>query len=311
MYEYFKINNNKIVKSDNQDFNWLVMKDINSSECKEIIEKYQLPEDIFLEKNSPEDVSRFEKIHGSNLSDPILVNLIDLSLDEDNIEECFQSNTFIYTENLLILRLSSKTKLLEQLLDPKNEIHQAEEIIMKSILFIYGHYTKKLHQEKEKIDYLDKEARESTESEELFKLADVKRTMVYLEHTLTDQKETVNQLLENKSIMAHFKNNELIYDVKLSQNYTNKMVQIYRDLLDSIADLISDMIDNNLNHIMKYLDSATLIISIPTLFYGLWGMNTGGLPGKGENLGTLLVVLLSLVATLIVGVHLSRKKYSN
>lgn len=40
------------------------------------------------------------------------------------------------------------------------------------------------------------------------------------------------------------------------------------------------MMDNNLNHIMKYLDSAALIISVPALFAGIWGMNTGGLPGK-------------------------------
>lgn len=48
------------------------------------------------------------------------------------------------------------------------------------------------------------------------------------------------------------------------------MIEIYRDLLESIGDLFNGMMDNNLNHIMKYLDSAALIISVPALFAGIW-----------------------------------------
>ena len=41
------------------------------------------------------------------------------------------------------------------------------------------------------------------------------------------------------------------------------------------------MMDSHLNHLMKYLDSAALVIAVPALISGIWGMNVGGLTGKG------------------------------
>ncbi|WGO85257.1 MAG: Hypothetical protein LKU_00064 [Lactobacillus kefiranofaciens] len=36
---------------------------------------------------------------------------------------------------------------------------------------------------------------------------------------------------------------------------------------------------------MKYLDSAALVIAVPALISGIWGMNVGGLPGKEDKNG--------------------------
>lgn len=70
------------------------------------------------------------------------------------------------------------------------------------------------------------------------------------------------------------------------------------------------MMNNNLNHLMKYLDSAALIISIPALISGIWGMNTGGLPGKGSPLGFMIVMALAIVLTVLATIHLKRKDYT-
>lgn len=68
--------------------------------------------------------------------------------------------------------------------------------------------------------------------------------------------------------------------------------------------------DNNLNHLMKYLDSAALIISIPALISGIWGMNTGGLPGKESHFGFFMVVAVAVLLAIIVGIHIKRKDFS-
>ncbi|MFR2689514.1 MAG: magnesium transporter CorA family protein, partial [Enterococcus faecium] len=43
----------------------------------------------------------------------------------------------------------------------------------------------------------------------------------------------------------------------------------------------------------------------------IWGMNTGGLPGKSSALGFILVVFGSLIAAAVLGYHLYRKDYTN
>ena len=74
--------------------------------------------------------------------------------------------------------------------------------------------------------------------------------------------------------MDRLDNEALVYDIKLRQKFAMKMVTIYRDLLETIGGLFSDMMDNNLNHLMKYLDSAALVVAVPSLIAG-WGINTG------------------------------------
>lgn len=69
------------------------------------------------------------------------------------------------------------------------------------------------------------------------------------------------------------------------------------------------MMDNHLNNLMKYLDSIALIISIPSLISGIWGMNVGGLPGKDNEFGFLWVILFGAALAIISALLLRKKNY--
>lgn len=62
---------------------------------------------------------------------------------------------------------------------------------------------------------------------------------------------------------------KLLYNIKLRQVHAEELITISRDLLETVGGLFSDMMDNNLNHLMKYLDFAALIILIPALILGI------------------------------------------
>ena len=51
------------------------------------------------------------------------------------------------------------------------------------------------------------------------------------------------------------------------------MCTIYRDILSGTMDAFASVISNNLNIVMKLLTSITIMLTIPTLFASLWGMN--------------------------------------
>ncbi len=54
------------------------------------------------------------------------------------------------------------------------------------------------------------------------------------------------------------------------------MTAIYRDVIDGTRELLSSIIDNRLNNVMKYLTSITLVMAIPTIISGIYGMNVNG-----------------------------------
>ena len=58
-----------------------------------------------------------------------------------------------------------------------------------------------------------------------------------------------------------------------------EMAQIYSSIISGMMDAFASVISNNLNVIMKVLTSITILLTIPNIIFGFYGMNiTTGLP---------------------------------
>lgn len=96
-------------------------------------------------------------------------------------------------------------------------------------------------------------------------------------------------------------------DVIVENKQAIEMCTIYRDILSGTMDAFASVISNNLNMVMKFLTSITIIIAVPTLFASLWGMNVK-VPFTDSPIGFWLVVGISLILSLITGIFLWKKK---
>ena len=57
------------------------------------------------------------------------------------------------------------------------------------------------------------------------------------------------------------------------------MANIYSSIISGMMDAFASVISNNLNVIMKVLTSITILLTIPNIIFGFYGMNiTTGLP---------------------------------
>ena len=73
----------------------------------------------------------------------------------------------------------------------------------------------------------------------------------------------------------------------------------------------ASVISNNLNIVMKVLAVITIVMSIPTIVFSAYGMNlsAAGMPFSRTPWGFLIVIILSVVASIIAAIFLSRKKF--
>ena len=69
-------------------------------------------------------------------------------------------------------------------------------------------------------------------------------------------------------------------------------------------DAFASIISNNLNIVMKILASITIILSVPTIVSGIYGMNNPGIPMMGY---WWFPFVLSIVAMIIIGMILKKK----
>ena len=173
-----------------------------------------------------------------------------------------------------------------------------DSAIFANLFSQLDHINQKLNAVKRKIDYLDSVARETTKTKELKKVTDLTRELVYLKHTLDDQTESL------RSFGEYLKKNQLassadIASLMTKQAQLTKMIHVYTDLLNSISGLFTAMMDNHLNHLMKYLNSVALIS-------GIWGMNIGGLPGRTNKNGFWIIITIAAILTIIWAIILKK-----
>lgn len=289
----------------------LVLKDATANEMHDIIKHYRLPQNIFQSGDQAEEVTRFEQLEGTELPNAYVLVLMDIAKDTEwTIERRLQPLTIIKSDHLLIVHLNTGSNFIEDLIEECNEqLTTQAHPVGCSIYRVLTHFLLELNRIKRVIDQLDESARVTTKNQELFRLADTERLMVYIDHTLQDQRQTLDHLWAKSDIVQNMDDPRFFEDLHLRQRHIEKLVDIYRDLLETIGGLFTDMMDNNLNHLMKYLDSAGLVISIPALISGIWGMNVGGLPGEKSSLGFTIVMVVSLLLAIIASWHLATKDY--
>jgi len=79
-----------------------------------------------------------------------------------------------------------------------------------------------------------------------------------------------------------------------------EVTNISSNILSSMMDAFASIISNNLNSVMKFLASITIIVSLPTLIASFYGMNVK-LPMDSHNLAFIVIVFLAIAVMALVG----------
>ena len=128
---------------------------------------------------------------------------------------------------------------------------------------------------------------------------------------LSTRNQELMELLKVESIKKYPEDTELLEDVIIENKQAIEMANIYSGILSSMMGTFASVISNNLNIVMKVLAVITIVMSIPTIVFSAYGMNlsAAGMPFSRTPWGFLIVIILSVVASIIAAIFLSRKKF--
>ena len=150
----------------------------------------------------------------------------------------------------------------------------------------------------------------ATEDADIVNLHEMESNLVYFDTSLRANRMVVDRLTRYSGIRKFPEDQELLDDVIVENLQAIEMTQIYRDILKGTRELMSTFIDNRLNNIMKLLAAITIVMSIPTIISGLYGMNVNGngMPFSKEPWGFMIICVLTLVICIVVTIVLRKKK---
>lgn len=177
------------------------------------------------------------------------------------------------------------------------------QILYKTAVY-YLNYLKFINRETDKAE---NRLQKSMRNQELIRLLELEKSLVYFTTSLKSNEIVMEKLMRSKFIKMYEEDEDILEDAIIENRQAIEMGTIYRDILSGTMDAYASVISNNLNIVMKFLASVTIVISIPTIVSSIWGMNVAGLPFANDALGFVKVMGIAFLTSLIAWIWLKKK----
>lgn len=288
---------------------WVNMVNPTLEESQKVAGKFEIDMDDLRAALDEEESSRID------LEDGYTLILVDIPTPE--IRHAAKMYTtiplgIVLTQNNIITVCSEETAILQNFVQ-----HKVREFsTKKKMRFVYQilYRTAILYQNNLKIidkkrTEIEERVGEKTEEEDLVNLHDLESTLVYFATSLRANYVVLERLSRYKRLEQYPEDMELLDDVITENQQAIEMTGIYRDIINGTRELMSTIINQRLNKIMKLLTSITLVMSIPTIISGVYGMNvnSAGMPLAAATNGFGIICAIIVVICVIV-ILLMRKK---
>ena len=171
-----------------------------------------------------------------------------------------------------------------------------------------------LQQINHRTDDIESILRHSMRNREFFMLLELQKSLTFFASALRGNGAVMEKLLRlrrNQSLHHLLKlyeeDEDLLEDVIIENKQAIEMVEMYSNILMNMSDTFASIISNNLNIVMKFLASITIILSVPTTIFSLWGVNVP-LPFQENEWGFFLVITIAMICSAVAVVLLWMKK---
>lgn len=148
----------------------------------------------------------------------------------------------------------------------------------------------------------------SMRNEELLQMLSLEKSLVYFSTSLKSAEVTLNKIMHGKLITLYEEDEDLMEDVMIEVHQAQEMCAIYSDILSGTMDAYASVISNNLNIVMKVLTVITIVMAIPNIVFGFYGMNVSLPFEEVPFVNTWLFPTLLAVAACVVAALIFKKK---
>ncbi len=311
----FKMYNTNIITNVTEETaeftrgNWINMVSPSDEEIKTVCENVNIQEDFIRYALDSEEKARID----IEEDDGTILFIIDTPIiDIESGAKVYSTMPIgvIFVRDDYIITVSlTKNPILEDLSKKKmkNIITYKKSRMLLQIFYsdaeMFLDMLKKLNKETEIAENVLKN---SMKNKELLKLLSLEKGLVYFTTSLKSNEVVMEKTMRGNLIKLYDEDEDILEDAIIENKQAIEMAKIYRDILSGTMDAYASIISNNLNGVMKYLTSITIILAIPTMIASYWGMNVG-VPMQNNPFGFVMIVLFSLIIGIIVSLWLKRK----
>ncbi len=311
MIKYYKTEKQRIYEEQKADDGvWIQMVAPSMEESQEIAELLDVDIDDIRAALDEEESSRIELEDGYTL---ILVDIPTQEIRHDTKTYTTIPLGIILTQDVIVTVCTEETPILQVFIQnrvrefsTKKKLRFVYQILFRTAA-IYQTYLRSIDKKRTEIE---ERIGGDTVDTDLIDLHELESTLVYFATSLRANAVVLDRLTRYKRLEQYPEDKELLEDVIVENRQAIEMTSIYRDIIDGTRELMSSVIDNRLNNVMKYLTSITIVMAIPTVISGIYGMNVNEkwMPFSDTPHGFLIICVLTLLICVITLWVLRKKK---
>ena len=296
-------------KEEMQPGCWIALTNPTASEIIDIADAYQIDPDHLKAPLDEEERSRIE------VEEEYTLVLVDIpSIEERSGKDWFVTIplAIIMTNDVLITVCLEETPVLTSFMDGRvRDFHtfMKTRFILQILYKNATQYLQYLRIIDKKSEVIERKLHQSQKNEELIELLELEKSLVYFTTSLRSNEVVLEKLLRIEKIKKYPEDTDLLEDVIVENKQAIEMANIYSGILSGTMDAFASVISNNLNIIMKFLATVTIVLSIPTMIASFYGMNVNshGMPFADSPYGFAIVLGLTLLLSLFVAYIFNKK----
>ena len=283
---------------------WISLISPSNQEVLDVADKLNIDLKDVRSALDSDEVSRLEKEDTYTL---LLIDIPTVVLKNQRAIYTTIPLSIIYSSENIVTVCLEDTPVIKKLINNKYDIctykrTQLIYLILYNSAKLYMDYLIKINSIRNNI-----EAKESTK-ETLTELYDLEKSLVYFKTSLKSNEIVLNRLLKQPILKQYPEDEELLEDVLIEYQQALEMTQIYYEVIDNTISKYSSLMDYDLNNAMKLLTSITIVLAVPTVISGLFGMNVLNIPWAESPVGFWIVSFVTLIICVVCILLLKRKK---
>ncbi len=280
MISYYKTINGRIQEiEDYEPGCWINCIEPDGEEVASLIKDFSIEPDFFRASLDEEESSHIDNESGVTL---IIIDIPSVEKFDTSIRYTTMPIGIMITErNVITVSLRDNPILSEFSEGVVKDVltNYKTQFVFHIMLRVATKYLQYLKQIDKISEHVEQKMKKAMRNKEIMQLFEIQKSLVYFSSSLKADEITLEKLMRGRHIKLYEDDQDLLEDVLIEIKQAIEMVGIHLNIMSGKMDTFASIISNNLNMVMKVLASLTLIVSIPTVISGLYGMNIeGGLP---------------------------------
>ena len=285
---------------------WINLTDPNDEDVAAIQQAFDIPVEHLKAALDEEEKSRLE------IDGDILLIIIDVPIHSEKDKCSFTTiplGIIVLKDNIITVT-TEKFPLIDEFVKERIKgffTYKKTRFILQLLFRNTSYYLYYLRQIGRVGDVVENRLKKYMENEELMLLLELEKSLVYFTTSLKSNEAVLDKIMRMQLVKKYPDDLDLLDDVIIDTKQAIEMASIYSSILSGTRDAFSTVMSNNLNNVMKRLTSITVVLAIPTIISGIWGMNVA-VPFAENPFGFAAVIIISVLLSIIITYLLSKNK---